>query len=640
MTLRRMNTKAGGGTMILFVALGAAAMLSSAYAVDFPFAGGDLASDDADGWNGTKPGTSDVAGIVYAGTYTASDDVSFGSMTLKGAGVLLDLSSPTSGKVTLNATSGKAISFSGHGNSAEIRGGFYSLNGAEVATCAGWDASRYNNLLISGGAVITNAGAINITYGHIGTNTGIRLVGRSRLHSKSGNVTLSQGKASGCNIEVTDGSEFYAASNFRTALNEGGFASSNRVLVTGTGSRFYAGSVFAGGTQRYLRFRIEDNAIARIGGTFRLGYGALSSQNRLEVDSGASLSLTTLYFGGGDSGTNTPGGTNTVSVTDGASMTLSGAAYIGGYLATSCSSYNELIVSNASLSCSKVNINFQSNATHNVFRLIGKDTVFTVSHSALPYYVFGKGSDGLFEMDDASWTYTLNNLYFGYEAHDAAQSSPGNVMRLKNGASLHLVDGAVEKDMMIGTRAAASVSNRLEVLSGSSVEARSLLLTSADNSIVVSNGAIFCRGSLSVGYNVADAALITNGTLAVQGETPEIAVTNAVTIINGSMLRFELPTSGTSYAKPPITAKSLTMDGTSSLMVDAEAFAAAVRAANPASRTVVDLVRTTDGVTVPADVLARANAVLPEKCYLKVVEDGNVLRLTVAPDAGLVIFVL
>ncbi|MBQ3340505.1 MAG: hypothetical protein IJG84_01275, partial [Kiritimatiellae bacterium] len=142
------------------------------------------------------------------------------------------------------------------------------------------------------------------------------------------------------------------------------------------------------------------------------------------------------------------------------------------------------------------------------------------------------------------------------------------------------------------------------------------------------------------GYNVADAALITNGTLAVQGETPELAVTNAVTIINGSTLRFDLQTSGASYAKAPITSKTFKVDATSSLVVDAEAFAAAVRAANPASRTVVDLVRTTDGVTVPADVLARANAVLPEKCYLKVVEDGNVLRLTVAPDAGLVIFVL
>lgn len=630
------NTNRKKGIMrylLLFVTYGIATIMSAS-AVDFPLAGGDLASNGADGWNGTKPGTSDVAGIVYAGTYTASDDVSFGSMTLKGPGVLLDLSSPTSGKVTLNATSGKAISFSDHGNSAEIRGGFYSLNGAEVATCAGWDASRYNNLLISGGAIITNAGAINITYGNIGTNTGIRLVGRSRLHSK-GMVTLSQGTARGCHIEVTDGSEFYAAGNFRTALNNPGFASSNRVLVTGAGSRFYAGSVYAGGSQRYLRFRIEDHATARVNGTIRLGYAGGSSMNRLEVDSGASLSFTTLYLGGGDSGVNTPGGTNTVSITDGASVTMSGGAYIGGYLKDTCSSYNEIIVSNASFSCSKVNINFQSNATHNVFRLIGKDTAFTVTHSGLPYYVFGKGGYGLFEMDAASWTYNLNQLYFGYEAHDAAYSSPGNVMRLKNGASLHL-----DKDMMIGTRAAASVSNRLEVLSGSSVEARNLWLTSADNSIVVSNGAIFCTTSLTIGYEAENAVLITNGTLAVQGETPEIGVTNAVTIINGSTLRFELPTSGTSYAKPPITAKSLTVGGTSSLVVDAEAFAAAVRAADPASRTVVDLVRTTNGVTVPDDVLARANADLPEKCSLKVVEDGKVLRLVVSSGSGAVIFVL
>ena len=607
----------------------------SAFAVDFPLSGGDLASNGADGWNGAKPGTSDVVGIVNAGTYTASEDVSFGSMTLTGAGILLDLSSPTSGKVALNATSGKAISFSGHGNSAEIRGGFYSLDGGGVATCAGWDASRYNNLLISGGAVITNAGSIDITNGDIGTNTGIRIVGGSRLHSKTGNLTFSQGKARGCHIEVLDGSELYVASSFRTALYGGaGLATSNRVLVSGTGSRFYAGSMYAGGIQRYLRFRVEDHATARVNGAFRFGYAGSSSMNRLEVDSGASLSFTTLYLGGGDSGTNTPGGTNTVSITDGASLTMSGAAYIGGYLATSCSSYNEMIVSNASFSCSKVNINFQNNATHNVFRLIGKDTSFTVTHASLPYYVFGKGGYGLFEMDAASWTYNLNQLYFGYEAHDAAYSSPGNVMRLKNGASLYL-----DKDMMIGTRAVASVSNRLEVLSGSLIEARNMMLTSADNSIVVSNSAISCTSSFYVGYEVANDALITNGLLAVQGETPVIAVTNAVSIINGSTLRFDLPTSGTSYAKTPITSKTFTVDATSSLDVDAADFAAAVRAADPASRTVVDLVRTTEGVTVPADVLARANAALPEKCTLKVAESGNVLRLTVASSAGLVIFV-
>ncbi|MBQ2630469.1 MAG: hypothetical protein IJG13_12410 [Kiritimatiellae bacterium] len=637
-----MNTKAGGGTMILFVALGAAAMLSSAYAVDFPFAGGDLASDGADGWNGTKPGTSDVAGIVYAGTYTASDDVSFGSMTLKGAGVLLDLSSPTSGKVTLNATSGKAISFSGHGNSAEIRGGFYELNGAEVATCAGWDASRYNNLLISGGAVITNAGTIRITYGDIGTNTGIRLTGGSRLHSKSGGVSMSYGNTKCSHIEITDGSEFYsAAGGFYTDNSAQGRVTSNRVVVTGMGSRFHAGGMYVGNATKDVRFRVADYATADTA-TFRLGYGSSSTRTRLEVENHASLSVNgTIYFGGSDTTTaSTPGGTNTIAVTDGSTMTVNGSIFVGGYLSNSYSCANELTVSNASLSCGKVTLGFQPGATQNVFRLIGKDAAYSASHSGLPYYIFGKGGFCLFEMDASSWTYTLNQLNFGYEAHDAALSSPGNVMRLKNGASLHLVDGAVERDMMIGTRAAASVSNRLEVLSGSSVEARSLLLTSADNSIVVSNGAIFCRGSLSVGYNVADAALITNGTLAVQGETPEIAVTNAVTIINGSTLRFDLPTSGASYAKAPITSKTFKVDATSSLVVDAEAFAAAVRAAEKPSRAVLELVRTTDGVTVPADVLARANAALPDKCYLKVVEDGNVLRLTVVPDAGLVIFVL
>ena len=612
-----------------------------ANAVDFPLAGGDIASDGADGWNGTKPGSSDVAAIVSAGTYTASESVSFGSMTLKGLGVLLDLSSTPDSVVSLNASSGKAISFSGHGNSVEIRGGFYSLNGAEVATCAGWDVSRYNNLLISGGAVITNAGTIRITYGDVGTNTGIRLTGGSRLHSKSGGVSMSYGKTKCSHIEITDGSEFYsAAGSFMTDNSAQGRVTSNRVVVTGMGSRFHAGSMYVGNLTADVRFRVADHARAETG-TFHLGYGSSSTRTRLEVEDHASLSVGgTVYFGGSDTtDASTPGGTNTIIVTDGSTMTVNGAVYVGGYLSNSRSCANELIVSNASLSCGKVMLGLQPGSTHNVFRLVGKDTVYSASHSGLPYYIFGKGGFCLFELDGASWTYLNNGFYFGYEANDAAYSSPGNVVRLKNGASLSLVEEGVGNSLMIGTKAASSVSNRLEVLSGSTIKTRSVWLTSADNTIVLSNGTLACAASFTAGYDVGSAALITNCTLLVQGETSSLVATNAATFRSGSILRFELPPSGVAYAEPPVVAKTFTIDETSSLEIDADAFASAVRSAAVPSRTTVTLVRTTGGVSVPNDVLARANAMLPEGCSVRVCENNCVLRLSVAADAGLLLLV-
>ena len=398
--------------------------------------------------------------------------------------------------------------------------------------------------------------------------------------------------------------------------------------------------MYVGNTTTDVRFRVADHASAETG-TFRLGYGSSSTRTQLEVEDHASLSVDgTIYFGGSDtSAASTPGGTNTIVVTDGSTMTVNGTIFAGGYLANSYSCANEVIVSNASLSCARVMLGFQPGATHNVFRLIGQDAVYTASHSGSPYYIFGKGGYGLFEMDASSWTYLSNGLYFGYEASDAAYSSPGNVVRLKNGAVLRTVDGSAGNSMMIGTKAASSVSNRLEVLSGSTIQTRSVWLTSADNTIVLSNGTLACAASFTAGYNVDGAALITNGTVLVQGETPSLAVTNAATFRSGSILRFELPQSGAAYAEPPVVAKTFTIDETSSLEIDAAAFVAAVKSAAELRRTTVTLVRTTEGVSVPDSVLARANATLPEGCSAKICENNCVLRLTVAANAGLLLLV-
>ena len=53
---------------------------SAALAVNFQNAGGDIASNGADGWNGTMPGPTVKAQFNQNGTYTASADVEFGEV--------------------------------------------------------------------------------------------------------------------------------------------------------------------------------------------------------------------------------------------------------------------------------------------------------------------------------------------------------------------------------------------------------------------------------------------------------------------------------------------------------------------------------------------------------------------------------
>ena len=55
-------------------------MCASAGIVEYPKAGGNLADNGPDGWNGQKPGLSDNVKIVQSGIYTSTDDVEFYSI--------------------------------------------------------------------------------------------------------------------------------------------------------------------------------------------------------------------------------------------------------------------------------------------------------------------------------------------------------------------------------------------------------------------------------------------------------------------------------------------------------------------------------------------------------------------------------
>ena len=72
----------------------------AARAVDFPSAGGNLADPAA--WGGSLPRTSDGIVINQSGTYTATADIEFGSLTVAAQGITFDFDSSGNHRLRLS----------------------------------------------------------------------------------------------------------------------------------------------------------------------------------------------------------------------------------------------------------------------------------------------------------------------------------------------------------------------------------------------------------------------------------------------------------------------------------------------------------------------------------------------------------
>jgi len=71
----------------------------AARAVNFPSAGGNLADPAA--WGGSLPSTSDGIVINQSGTYTATNDIEFGSLTVNAQGIAFDFASGGNHRIRL-----------------------------------------------------------------------------------------------------------------------------------------------------------------------------------------------------------------------------------------------------------------------------------------------------------------------------------------------------------------------------------------------------------------------------------------------------------------------------------------------------------------------------------------------------------
>ena len=162
-----------------------------------------------------------------------------------------------------------------------------------------------------------------------------------------------------------------------------------------------------------------------------------------------------------------------------------------------------------------------------------------------------------------------------------------------------------------------------------------------DNRLVVSNGTVFCP-ALKIGYTDQWTAASSGAELVLQGDNPKVCVTNtassSVSICTGAKLVFDVPPDGYAANALPIRSTSSVTFQVNSV-IDIRGLGEYVERHPARSR--INLIKTYR-LNVPADVLAAANAALPDGCSLDVYSDGkgsDYLRLTAKKPKGFVLVV-
>ena len=201
------------------------------------------------------------------------------------------------------------------------------------------------------------------------------------------------------------------------------------------------------------------------------------------------------------------------------------------------------------------------------------------------------------------------------------------LFRSSTGAHFYFGDNATDSSAVATFN---SVSNRLEVLDGATLNAKRMIVMGVANTLCVSNATVNVDRNedatgLRIGYNQPSGySDSTNCVLVMQGVTPKIEIQSADSgngacwIANGSTLRFEIPREGYAEGYVPLTTNSkFLMDTGSKLEIDCTEFAAKTGGK-------LHLIHAEGSIVNEAQAILNACAsTLPEGCTL-IVEDKDV----------------
>ncbi|MBP5543777.1 MAG: hypothetical protein ILM98_06865 [Kiritimatiellae bacterium] len=613
----------------ILIAASALATLCAA-AADFPSAGGDIASNGADGWNGAKPGSGEEAKFTQAGTYTASGDVTFGSVNFASDGLVFDLRSGNR-TVTLDGAT-PVVGPTAANATTHLKGGSWSGTGMALKNSD--HIGEGYTLMLTDGAVIMDAGTFSPGWGL--KNNSIVLTGGSEIHAN--NFYLHQWPNTGTRLDVGDGSKVYTTSAFMVQTSDADAPGYHLVDIHGAGSLLHVGGdLNVGQRASHNTVRVRDGAkleVTTSGKSLEMGSGwVVSDHHVLEILNSATGEVAKIAMNRGDNrvtvsnavlsatelligNTTRNQGGNVVEVLDEAEATVGTTTFY--------TSGNSLLVSNATYTVGTgFSLGSAATVTGNVVRVEGSDSTFNFSKN-----LFGSGCNNTFELaNGAAWRLGGANIM------SMMDGGSNNVLRVTGGAVLdNTSEPAGNSDFWLNYENNTWENNTLEILNVATVKVERLFVHGVGTKIVVSNATLQASATGGYGIWLGRGSGSSGQKLIVQGATPRV-ILNEYKSSTGSALRFEIPAEGYADGYVPVTARVLNPSSTATEKFEIDCAAWAAKTGGK-----LTLIRAETAFSQNAkDWIAEASD-LPSDCELVIENNDHDLVLRSPSKAATVIY--
>ena len=596
----------------------------TAVAAVFPSPSGDLAN--ASDWGGALPGKDECV-TLSNGTYTVSTDMEFGGIervynTHNAPNVMvIDQTGQEDVKVLFSGFR-PLINVPSPGHTNWFKGGWFDFKNGAIRFDKNYSNAYANAnnqcLVLTDGAMITNVSSMTL-YGTESTGSKV-LVDNSSLYV-GGNITLSgYGQASASEMLVSNGGLFHLGG--RLILTDGiasdsrkstAYFTTNRLVVTGTGSRFIGlgsptvstggngdyilvtdGAYFSGKVQFGTGNRMSTNSLMRIEKGARADLPDVrlcASQvdglmgGRFEILDGAIVSNDNFFVGAYANGAMADGAA-------GCSLLVSNATFVTKYLSIGqgvCGSNNSVVISGSAAKFDHV----PKQASQWTYFAGGKYCLFQVENGAV---VEWRHQDG--------WSYST-------PVSNCTVRITGGAVLKRNGGFHTGSDRNVN-----------SGGNTIEILDGGKLDVSSKVQISGYGcSVVVSNGTLTAK-ELAIGAENPIGSITGNGLAVIAGTNPKISVTNGTfSVINSSTLRYDLSDgiySASGHVPVEVKGAAIFEDGCSIVIENADA--ARAGASGP-----VTLLKA-DSISASAAMIEAAEAGAGGMCRVRIVEsDGHSL---------------
>ena len=593
----------------------------TAGATVFPDADGSHDISSAAAWGGTLPSASSTVVITNAGesTFNFQSPATFGmlwfyNMVKNGvtktnrAHVLFDQSAVENPPL---------VNFSGFTTSnsyvtTEFRGGAYNFNGGVIREPTGAGYHGWN-FLLSGGCVISDASGVQGGQGYGSSGNVLTLTGKSRL-DLTANTQMTYGGANN-GIVVDGGSVLTSTKNIciDTGFSGGPFTSgANFMVVSNAESKVLCTGIFDIGAGGGARLSVSDGALLHVKDLARFG-GSAAYSNVYQVANATMVVDGAFYLGYG--GADIDHKCRFEVLEGGILLATNANFYLGG-----CSQYsttsggNALVVSNGTLKVKAWSMG-ADRGRYNKLVVQGKNAQLVQS---TPNAFFGPGPFcELIVEDGADFSFSKFNCsgvpnfsYTGFCSNETVRIRGGGVWRASIGTRHGTrLEGFGNRD------------NTVSVEAGGSLLDGDVNIGGGNCGLLVSNGIVRVKSvTLGIGNPNDYGGLGTNCWMTVQGDRPEVSVTNGSLVAqHSSTIRYEVPSAGYATNAPLVSASgAITISANSALEIAGLAPNGGTQLVAADARSGIVLLKSGGALTVPENVLAEAQAALPDGYRLRV----------------------